>query len=88
MSISVTSLIFLKQLSLVKDSQQGLVVNKHGQWTMKTSMDYGHPMKACQRYLKNWVDVADKICFGRTNTFRIGIEFLAMQAVLELKVKN
>ena len=69
MSISVTSLIFLKQLSLVKDSQQGLVVNKHGQWTMKTSMDYGHPMKACQRYLKNWVDVADKI-FGSGSEFR------------------
>ena len=28
-----------------------------------------------QRYLKNWADVTDKICFGRTNKFRIGIEF-------------
>ena len=25
--------------------------------------DYGHPS---QRYLKNWTDVADKICVGRT----------------------
>ena len=32
-----------------------------------------------QRYLKNWADVADKICFGRTKKFGIGIEFSAMQ---------
>ena len=32
-----------------------------------------------QRYLKNWADVADKICFGRTKTFGIGIEFSAVQ---------
>ena len=25
------------------------------------------------RYLKNWADVADKICFGRTYKFGIGI---------------
>ena len=28
-----------------------------------------------QRYLKNGADVADKICFGRTKNFGIGIEF-------------
>ena len=32
-----------------------------------------------QRYLKNWADVADKICFGRTKRIGIGIEFLAVQ---------
>ena len=32
-----------------------------------------------QRYLKNWADVADKICFGCTKKFEIGIEFLAVQ---------
>ena len=32
-----------------------------------------------QRYLKNWPDVADKICFGRTIKFKIGIEFSAVQ---------
>ena len=26
-----------------------------------------------QRYLKNWANVADKICFGRTYKFGIGI---------------
>ena len=26
-----------------------------------------------QRYLKNWADVADKICFSRTYQFGIGI---------------
>ena len=31
-----------------------------------------------QRYLKNWADVADKICFGRTYEFGIGIEFSAV----------
>ena len=33
-----------------------------------------------QRYLKNWADVADKICFGRTLKFGIGIEFLPLWA--------
>ena len=28
-----------------------------------------------QRYLKNLADVANKICFGRTYNFGIGIEF-------------
>ena len=32
-----------------------------------------------QRYLENWADVADKICFGRTQKFGIGIEFSAVQ---------
>ena len=32
-----------------------------------------------QRYLKNWADVADKICFGRTWKFWIGIWFSAGQ---------
>ena len=32
-----------------------------------------------QRYLKNWADVADKLCFGRTEKFGIGIEFSAVQ---------
>ena len=32
-----------------------------------------------QRYLKNWADVADKICFGRTYKFVSVCEFLAMQ---------
>ena len=31
-----------------------------------------------QRYMKTWADVADKICFGRTKRFGIGIEFLAL----------
>ena len=35
-----------------------------------------------QRYLKNWADVADKICFGRTQQFGIGIEFSAVQSWL------
>ena len=32
-----------------------------------------------QRNLKNWVNVADQICFGRTYKFGFGIEFLAVQ---------
>ena len=32
-----------------------------------------------QRYLRNWADVADKICFGRNYKFGIGIEFPAVQ---------
>jgi hypothetical protein len=32
-----------------------------------------------QKYLKNLADVADKICFGRTKKFGIGIEFSAVQ---------
>ena len=32
-----------------------------------------------QRNLKFWTDVADKICFGHTYKFGIGIEFLAIQ---------
>ena len=32
-----------------------------------------------QRYLKNWAEEADKICFGRTYKFGIGIEFSAVQ---------
>ena len=32
-----------------------------------------------QRYLKNWADVADKICFGRTEKFGSGSEFSAVQ---------
>jgi hypothetical protein len=32
-----------------------------------------------QRYLKNWADVADKICFGRTYRLGIGIWFSAVQ---------
>ena len=29
--------------------------------------------------MKNWADVVDKICFGRTIKFGIGIEFSALQ---------
>jgi hypothetical protein len=32
-----------------------------------------------QRYLKIWANVADKIFFGRTKQFGIGIEFSAVQ---------
>ena len=32
-----------------------------------------------QKYLKNWAGVADKICFGHTEKFKIGIEFSAVQ---------
>ena len=32
-----------------------------------------------QRYLKDWADVADKICFGRNIRFEIRIEFSAVQ---------
>ena len=32
-----------------------------------------------QRYLKNWADVADKICFSHTWKFGSGSEFSAMQ---------
>ena len=32
-----------------------------------------------QRYLKNWTNVADKICCRHTLIFGIGIEFSAMQ---------
>ena len=31
------------------------------------------------RYLKNWADVADKICCRHTYKFGIGIEFSAVQ---------
>ena len=32
-----------------------------------------------QRYLKNWADVADKICFGHTYKFGSGSEFSVVQ---------
>ena len=32
-----------------------------------------------QNYLKNWADVADKICCRHTINFGIGIEFSAVQ---------
>ena len=32
-----------------------------------------------QRYLKNWAEVADKICFGRTKKFGSRGEFSAVQ---------
>ena len=32
-----------------------------------------------QRHLKNWIDVADKLCFGRTKKFGSGSEFSAVQ---------
>ena len=32
-----------------------------------------------QRYMKNWADVADKICFGCNSKFGIWIEFSATQ---------
>ena len=31
------------------------------------------------RYLKNWAEVADEICFGRTQKFGSGSEFSAVQ---------
>ena len=34
-----------------------------------------------QRYLKNWADVADKICFGRTKKIGIGIEVKAISSL-------
>ena len=34
-----------------------LYVYKHGLWTPKEGIN--------QRYLKNWADVANKICFGQ-----------------------
>ena len=46
-------------------------VQEHGLWTPNEGIH--------QRYLKNWPDVADKICFGRTIKFKIGIEFSAVQ---------
>ncbi len=43
--------------------------------------DFGHGLRTPNEgiNLKNWADVADKICFGRTLKFRIGIEFSAVQ---------
>ena len=35
-----------------------------------------------QRYLKIWANVADKICFGRTEKFGSGSEFSAVQGRL------
>ena len=43
----------------------------HGLWTPHEGINW--------RNLKNWADVADKICFGRTKQFGIGIEFSAVQ---------
>ena len=42
----------------------------HGLWTPNEGIN--------QRFLKIWADVADKICFGRTKKFGIGIEFSAV----------
>ena len=56
-------------------NKDGLVifayVSKHGLRTPNEGI--------YQRYLKNWADVADKICFGHTLKFGIGIEFSAVQ---------
>ena len=42
--------------------------------------DYGKPNEGKnQRYLKNWADVAAKICFGRTQKFESGSEFLTVR---------
>ena len=35
-----------------------MVLQNHGLWTPNEGIN--------QRYLKNWADVADEICFGRT----------------------
>ena len=44
------------------------------------STDYGHPMKAqIKDNLKNWADVADKICCRHTEKFGSGSEFSAVQ---------
>ena len=40
-------------------------------WTPNEGID--------QRYLNNYDNVADKICFGRAYDFGIGIEFWAVQ---------
>ena len=45
--------------------------------SMERSTDYNEGIN--QRNLKVWADEADKICFGRTYKFGIGIEFLAVQ---------
>ena len=46
-------------------------VQENGLWTPNEGIH--------QRYLKNWPNVADKICFGLTIKFKIGIEFSAVQ---------
>ena len=56
----------------------------NGQVFYESDVMYHHGLRTPneginQRYLKNWADVADKIRFGLTWKFGIGIEFSAMQ---------
>ena len=41
-----------------------------------------------QRCLKNWADVADKICFSRTIKFAIGIEFAAVETPIKMESRS
>ena len=60
------------RIDLPEAHQDFLVVpNTHGLRTPNEGIN--------QRNLKNLADVADKICFGRTKEFGIGIEFSAVQ---------
>ena len=48
-----------------------LVIDSTKLWGIMTVFGYNHGLRTPneginQRYLKNWADVADKICFGRT----------------------
>ena len=59
--------------SHISETHQSLTENKsHSEPHMfQTEIDTCHGLRTPneginQRYLKNWTDVADKICFGRT----------------------
>ena len=57
------------------------LVSDYGQWTPNEGIN--------QRNLKIWVDVADKICFGRTEKFGIGSErMIILEFLSEKKIHS
>ena len=70
--------------SLVKDQGQLMRDFSTEEWVCKIPHTCIHGLRTPneginQLNLKIWANVADKICFGRTIKFGIGIEFSAVQ---------
>ena len=58
------------QIVIISDEHFWKILSNVRLWTLNEGIN--------QRYLRNWADVADRICFGCTYKFGIGIEFSAV----------
>jgi hypothetical protein len=76
---------YLRKKSEIKPFlSKGAGVGRKLHWTCAWKIPADHGLRTPneginESYLKNWADVADKLCFGRTKQFGIGIEFSAAQ---------